>query len=128
MAGTLTWDLPGCSVGVQREEIDAVLIQTAESQTEIRTAWAAAPRYRYTFKITGRTAVGGSTDEVNSIRSLYASCNGRWDSFTMEDPLSGSNVTARFDSPLRMTRIVPASANGAWWEMTFTVITVVNAT
>lgn len=125
MAGTLTWDLDGCHLSIERQEISAVKIQTAESQTEIRTAWSDAPRYRYAFQITART--GAATNEVDSIRSLYAS-NGMRDSFTMEDPLDSVSVTARFDSPLSMRRVLAGGATGAWWELSFSVITVVDPT
>ncbi len=127
MSGTLTWNIAGCDVTVEREEIDAVRIQTAESQTEVRTALSTALRYLYKFRIIGRLNVSG-TNEVGVIRTLYQSNLGAANSFSMTDPLDGAGVTCRFASPLKMKRIMPTSPHGAWWELTFEVITVVNPT
>src|SRR5512147_1394238 len=122
MSGTLTWDIPGCNVEVGWEELDAVNVQTASSQTEIRTAWGSTMRFRYTFRIVGRTNVS-ATNEVAAIQGLYTTNQGRLGSFSMTDPFNGNSVTARFDSTFPMRRKLPTSATGAWWEMTFSVIT-----
>jgi hypothetical protein len=129
MAGTLNWNIPGCQLEVEREEIFATKVDLAESQTEVRTDWqGATARYRWKFKIIGRTNVSG-VNEVGVLRALYESNRGKWDSFSMTDPLDGANIAnARFDSTLRMRRLLANSARGAWWELSFDVISLLNAT
>jgi hypothetical protein len=122
MAGTLTWAIPGTQREIERDEIPAVKIFTAESQTEVRVAWANAPRYVYRFRIIGRTTVG-TPNEVAVLRTFYENQKGDWDTFSMADPLDGTTVTARFNGPMKMRRILPT-----WWELTFECVTIVNPT
>jgi hypothetical protein len=128
MSGTLTWNIPGCQLEIEREELYAVKVDTAESNTEVRTSYHTAPRYRWKFKIVGRTNVAG-VNEVGVLRALYETNRGKWDSFSMTDPLDGANVpNARFDSTIKFKRVTATSRNGAWWEVTFDVISLLNAT
>lgn len=118
MAGTFVWNIPGCDIAIEREEIYSVKVDLAESQQETRTLWSTAslPRYKYKFKITGRTNVG-SPSEVQTILNHYRSNRGQWDSFSMTDPYDGATVTCRYLSAIKMKKIT-----AQWWEMTIEVV------
>lgn len=125
MAGTLVWNVPGCQVEIEREEVYPNKIDTAESAFEVRTNWSATPKYKYRFTIIGRTAA--ATNEVATIVNLYESNRGTWDTFSMTDPVDGaSRAACRFSGPLKLRRLLPTGTRGAWWEMKIECETVSN--
>jgi hypothetical protein len=124
VAGTLTFP-PGLDVAIEREIVTDVKVDRSESGFEVRTRWNATPRYKFKFKVTGRTNVSG-TNEAKALTDFYEANSGEWDAFNMTDPFNGTAVlVCRFIGAFKMKRALTGGPRGAWWECSFEVQSVV---
>ena len=107
--------LLGLDIAVKRKETFATLVQPGVSGKELRATFWSNPRFYYelTFNFLRQTNFSAQTvsDELSILQTFFESMNGRYGTFTFVDPVSGSNVTCRFDTDeMSIERIV----NLAW--------------
>jgi hypothetical protein len=113
----------GLQIGITRETIYAVNVQTSMAGVEIRTRWHNAPRYRFAISIIGRAEAAG---QLAALAAAVDDVYGSWGTFTMVDPYD----LARGVTVNRVCRLegVPKFTEyrvKGWWKVDYTAITVV---
>lgn len=101
----------GLKISVRRTPEYGTKIQRTASGKELRLSVWSTPIQHYEVSLEFlRTAYNGN--EVNTLLTFLETMKGSWDTFYFNDPISGSQVTVRFeaDDPIQLEMF----ATGYW--------------
>ena len=95
-----------------------VQINTAESNIEVRTVWGTTPRYQYRAEI----ILQGLATQVATVVTMVNARHESGHTFTLVDPVTGTDATVRLESPLSLS---PYQGIPGWYSAKFSAISVI---